>query len=39
MTRETASRALEQLFSEKIIEQNDHQFMVADIDKLQALLH
>ncbi len=39
MTRETASRALEQLFSEKIIEQNDHQFMVVDIDKLQALLN
>ncbi len=39
MTRETASRALEQLFSEKIIEQNDHQFMVVDIDKLQSLLN
>lgn len=38
MTRETASRALEQLFKDKLVGQNDHLFTVLDIQKLHASL-
>lgn len=34
MTRETASRALELLFSDKLIAQNNHQFVILDADKM-----
>lgn len=39
MTRETASRALELLFEEKLMWQNDDNlFIVSDLDKLRAVL-
>lgn len=38
MNRETASRALEKLFEQKLIGQVDHQFVIANIDKLQSAL-
>ena len=38
MTRETASRALEQLFEEGLMGQTDHLFTVLDLSKLQAAL-
>jgi len=38
MTRETASRALEQLFEEGLMGQKDHLFTVLDLQKLQAAL-
>jgi CRP-like cAMP-binding protein len=38
MNRETASRALETLFEEKLIGQEEHLFMVLDLPKLQAAL-
>lgn len=38
MTRETASRALEQLFREGLMGQRDHLFIVQDLPKLQAAL-
>lgn len=38
MSRETASRALESLFEEGLIGQNDHLFKVKDIDKLRKAL-
>lgn len=39
MSRETASRALELLFKEKLVGQTDHQFTVLDLPKLQAALN
>jgi CRP-like cAMP-binding protein len=36
MTRETASRALELLFEEKLLGQNNHLFTVLDLPKLQT---
>ena len=38
MSRETASRALEQLFNSGLMGQKDHLFTVFDIDKLRAIL-
>lgn len=38
MTRETASRALEQLFEEGLMGQADHLFTILDLPKLQAAL-
>lgn len=38
MTRETASRALEQLFEEGLMGQKDHLFTVLDLPKLQEAL-
>ena len=38
MTRETASRALELLFEEKLLGQNNHLFTVLDLPKLQTAL-
>lgn len=38
MTRETASRELEQLFEEGLMGQKDHLFTVLDLPKLQAAL-
>ncbi len=38
MTRETASRALEQLFQEKLVGQRDHLFAVLDLPQLRAAL-
>jgi CRP/FNR family transcriptional regulator len=38
MTRETASRALEQLFDSKLMGQKNHLFTVFDIDKLKNIL-
>lgn len=38
MTRETASRALEQLFEEGLMGQKDHLFTVLDLPKLQQAL-
>ncbi|MES2971014.1 MAG: Crp/Fnr family transcriptional regulator [Patescibacteria group bacterium] len=38
MNRETASRALELLFEEKLMGQNDHLFSVRDLPKLQKAL-
>jgi CRP-like cAMP-binding protein len=39
MSRETASRALELLFKEKLVGQKDHLFTVLDLPKLQAALN
>ena len=38
MTRETASRALEQLFDEGLMGQTDHLFTVCDMAALRAAL-
>jgi CRP-like cAMP-binding protein len=38
MSRETASRALELLFEEEIVGQEDHFFTIKDIDKLRTAL-
>ena len=38
MTRETASKALEQLFKEGIMDQTDHLFTVLDLPRLQEAL-
>jgi len=38
MSRETASRALELLFKEKLVDQEDHLFIVLDLAKLQTAL-
>lgn len=38
MTRETASRALELLFKEKLVGQQDHLFVVLDLPKLRLAL-
>ena len=38
MSRETASRALELLFEEKLLGQNNHLFTVLDLPKLQTAL-
>src|ERR1019366_5117324 len=38
MTRETASRAFEQLFDEGLVGQNDHLFTILDITKLRLEL-
>lgn len=38
MTRETASRALGLLFEEGLVSQEDHNFIILDIDNLQAEL-
>ncbi|MGI9027410.1 MAG: Crp/Fnr family transcriptional regulator [Candidatus Saccharimonadales bacterium] len=38
VTRETASRALTQLFKEKLVDQKDHLFIIKDEQKLQAEL-
>jgi CRP-like cAMP-binding protein len=38
MTRETASRALEVLFKEKLMGQKDHLFTILDLPRLQAAL-
>jgi CRP-like cAMP-binding protein len=38
MSRETASRALESLFENNLISQNDHLFVILDEEKLQAEL-
>lgn len=38
MNRETASRALEQLFTEKLVDQDDHLFVINDMEKLQSAL-
>lgn len=38
MNRETASRALEQLFDEKLVSQEDRWFVIADIDTLHSAL-
>jgi CRP/FNR family transcriptional regulator len=39
MTRETASRALGQLFEEKLLGQTDHLFSILDLPKLQKALN
>jgi CRP/FNR family transcriptional regulator len=38
MSRETASRALELLFSEGLVGQEDHSFVIHNVDKLQGAL-
>ena len=38
MNRETASRALEDLFDEKLVGQEDHLFTILDLEKLKAAL-
>jgi len=37
-TRETASRALELLFKERLVEQKNHLFTILDLVKLQQAL-
>jgi len=39
MTRETASRALELLFEEGLMGQDDHYLTVKDVDRLQSELN
>ena len=38
MSRETASRALEQLFEDRLISQVDHLFCILDLPRLQKVL-
>ncbi len=38
MTRETASRALELLFKQKLLSQTDHQFTILDLPRLRTAL-